>query len=152
MRFGRGAGPAVKRAALFTLVAAAGCGSSSAVMTPAAGTVNGCADGGFVAAGGGAARVQYGDPIGLAFSPKCLSIAAGQSVTFFGDPTQGSNFSVHPLRPGGANGTDPGASGNPIAAQNGGSSYTASFPTAGTYGYFCQQHESMGMYGAVQVK
>ena len=60
--------------------------------------------------------------LGLAFSPKRLSIAAGQSMTFFGDTTQGSNFAVHPLRPGGANGSDPGAGGNPIAAQNAGSS------------------------------
>jgi len=116
--------------------------------------VNGCANGDFgaAAADGGTARVQYGDPIGLAYSPKCLSIAAGQSVTFFGDPTQGSDFTAHPLRPGGADGTDPGASGNPIAAQVRGSTYTVVFPSAGTYGYFCQEHQSMGMYGAVQVK
>jgi len=90
--------------------------------------------------------------LGLAFSPKRLSIAAGQSMTFFGDTTQDSNFAVHPLRPGGANGSDPGAGGNPIAAQNAGSTYTVAFPAAGTYGYFCQAHEGMGMYGAVQVK
>lgn len=134
------------------LVVGAGCGASS--MAPAPGTVNGCGGGDFVSAasGGGSARVQYGDPIGLAYSPKCLSIAAGQSVTFVGDTTQGSNFTAHPLRPGGANGTDPGASGNPIAAQNSGSTYTVVFPAAGTYGYFCVTHEGMGMYGAVQVK
>jgi len=72
-------------------------------------------------------------------------------VTFFGDTTQGSNFTVHPLRPGGANGSDPGAGGNPIAAERG-LEYTVAFPAAGTYGYFCQAHEGMGMYGAVQVK
>ena len=90
--------------------------------------------------------------LGLAFSPKRLRIAAGQSMTFFGDTTQDSNFAVHPLRPSGANGSDPGAGGNPIAAQNAGSTYTVAFPAAGTYGYFCQAHEGMGMYGAVQVK
>ena len=130
----------------------AGCAASS--MTPAPGTVNGCADGDFAAAAadGGTARIQYGDPIGLAYSPRCLSIAAGQSVTFFGDTTQGSDFSFHPLRPGGADGTASGDSGNPIAPQFGGSTYTVVFPRAGTYGYFCQEHQSMGMYGAVQVK
>jgi plastocyanin len=133
------------------LVLVVGCGASS--MAPAPGTVNGCGSGDFVsAAPDGGARVQYGDPIGLAYSPKCLSIAAGQSMTFVGDTTQRSNFATHPLRPGGANGTDPGATGNPIAAQNSGSTYTVSFPTAGTYGYFCVTHEGMGMYGAVQVK
>jgi len=93
-----------------------------------------------------------GDPIGLAFSPKCVSIAAGQSITFFGDTTRGSSFAVHPLRPGGGDGSDPGAVGNPVAAQDSGSTYTVAFPAAGTYGHFCQAHQGMGMYGAVQVK
>jgi len=142
----------MRAALLFAAAALAGCGASTS--TPAPGTINGCAAGDFVtgAGDGGIARIQYGDPIGLAFSPKCLSIMAGQSVNFFGDTTQGSNFSVHPLRPGGADGTDPGAAANPIAPQNGGSTHTVVFPSAGTYGYFCQAHQSMGMYGAVQVK
>ena len=113
--------------------------------------MNGCAADSFVPAAADA-RIQYGDPIGLAYSPKCLTISAGQSVTFVGDTTRGSNFAFHPLRPGGAVGSDPGSSGNPIAAQSSGSTYTVAFPTPGTYGYFCQEHESMGMYGAVQVK
>ena len=141
----------MRRGALFALTLLAGCGASS--ISPAPGTVNGCGSGDFApATSTGAARIQYGDPLGLVFSPKCLTIAAGQSVTFFGDTTQGSSFAVHPLRPGGANGSDPGAGGNPIAAQNGGATYTVAFPSAGTYGYFCQAHEGMGMYGAVQVK
>ena len=127
----------------------AACGA--APMPPAPGTVNGCAPGSFTPPTG-AAQIQYGDPLGLVFSPKCLSISAGQGVTFFGDTSAGSSFVVHPLRPGGANGSDPGAAGNPIAAQTSGSTYTVVFPAAGTYGYFCQSHESMGMYGAIQVK
>src|SRR5437588_6987122 len=123
----------MRRGAFLALVVTAGCGASS--MAPGPGTVNGCAAGDFVP-GGSAGQIRYGDPIGLAYSPKCLSIAAGQSVTFVGDTTQGSSFTVHPLRPGGANGTDPGASGNPIAAQSGDSTYTVAFPAAGTYGYF----------------
>jgi len=95
---------------------------------------------------------SHGTPIGPAFSPSCLSISAGQSVTFFGDATQGATFAFHPLRPGGANGGDPGTAGNPIAAQNSGSTYSVVFPSAGTFGYFCQSHEAMGMYGAIQVK
>ncbi len=143
---------AFRTASLCSLALIAGCAASP--MSPAPGTVNGCANGDFAAAAadGGTARVQYGDPIGLAYSPKCLSIAAGQRVTFFGDTTQGSDFTVHPLRPGGADGTDPGAAGNPIAAQVGGSTYTVVFPGPGTYGYFCQEHQAMGMYGAVQVR
>ena len=83
---------------LCPLALIAGCAASA--MSPPPGTVNGCANGDFgaAAADGGTARVQYGDPIGLAYSPKCLSIAAGQSVTFVGDTTQGSDFTVHPLR------------------------------------------------------
>lgn len=140
----------MRRELLLALIVAAGCGASSTA--PAPGTVNGCVSSDFVASDAGVARIQYGDPVGLAYSPKCLSIAAGGSVTFAGDPAHGSTFSVHPLRPGGALGTDPGASGNPIAAQTGGATYTVAFPTAGTYGYFCQTHEGMGMYGAVQVR
>ena len=134
--------------ASFALALLAGCGASS--MSPAPGTVNGCASGDFAPAT--SARIQYGDPLGLVYSPKCLAISAGQSVTFFGDTAQGSSFAVHPLLPGGANGSDPGAAGNPIAAQTSGSTYTVVFPSPGTYGYFCQSHEKMGMYGAVQVK
>jgi plastocyanin len=137
--------------ALLALVLLAGCGASLA--TPAAGTINGCAAADFVPASNAAApRIQFGDPLGLLYSPKCLTISAGQSLTFFGDTTHGSDFSFHPLRPGGALGTDTGSGGNPIAAQNSGSTYTVTFPAAGTYAYFCQAHEGMGMYGAVQVK
>jgi len=129
------------------LLLLAGCGASVASVPP--GTINGCAPGDFAAAG---TQIQYGEPLGLVFSPRCLSITAGQSVTFVGDTAHGSNFGVHPLRPGGANGSDPGAAGNPIAPQSSGASYTVTFPAAGTYGYFCLAHEGMGMYGAVQVK
>ncbi len=142
----------MKRGVWLVVALLAGCGTSS--MSPAPGTINGCASKDFVAAaaGGGTTRVQYGTPVGLAFSPNCLTIAPGQSVTFFGDTAQGADFSVHPLRPGGANGSNPGAGGSPIVAQNSGSTYTVVFPGAGTFGYFCQSHESMGMYGAIQVK
>ena len=141
----------MRRGAVFALAWLAGCAAST--IPPAPGTVNGCAGGDFVpATSAGAARIQYGDPLGLVYSPKCLTISAGESVTFFGDTAQGSSFAVHPLRPGGASGSDPGAGGNPIAAQNGGATYTVTFPSPGTYGYFCLAHEGMGMYGAVQVK
>jgi len=141
----------MRRGAWFALAVLAGCAAST--IPPAPGTVNGCGSGDFApAATAGDARIQYGDPLGLVYSPKCLTISAGQSVTFFGDTSQGSNFGVHPLRPGGASGSDPGAGGNPISAQNNGATYTVAFPAAGTYGYFCLAHEGMGMYGAVQVK
>lgn len=144
----------VRRRAFFALALLAGCGTSA--LSPAPGTVNGCASKDFApaAAGDSTVRIQYGDPIGLAYSPKCLTISSGQTVTFFGDTAQGANFIVHPLRPGGADGTNSGAGAppNPIAAQNTGSTYTVAFPGAGTFGYFCQAHQSMGMYGAIQVK
>jgi len=135
------------RFAFLLAVAMAGCGSSS---TPSlAGTVNGCHTADFAATG---TRIQYGEPLGLKYSPQCLSVSVGQQVTFFADTTTGANFSIHPLRPGTAPTSDPGSAGNPIVNQDTGSQYMVTFNTAGTYGYYCLSHESSGMYGAIQVK
>lgn len=141
-------------AANLLLLAAACGGSSSPATTPTPSAINGCSPSDFApgTATNGSVTIQYGDPLGLAYSPRCLSIAAGQSVTFFGDTSRGSSFSAHPLRPGGANGGNGGSAGNPIAPQSSGSSYTVAFPAPGTYPYFCLTHEGMGMFGAVQVK
>ncbi len=134
------------------VLACIGCGSSGSSSNPA-GSINGCVPSDFTAAPAtGTVSVKYGDPIGLVYAPRCVSIAAGQSVTFAGDVSSGSTFSVHPLRPGGANGGPSGTTGNPIAAQDTGSTYTVSFPAAGTFTYFCRTHEQMGMYGAIQVR
>jgi len=33
-----------------------------------------------------------------------------------------------------------------------GNTVTFTFPTAGTYPYFCSAHQNLGMYGAIQVR
>ena len=68
--------------------------------------LNGCADANFVAG----TTVAFGGAQGLAYSPKCLKIAAGASVTFNGD------FSTHPLLKGTPGNQTAGSAGNPIVA------------------------------------
>jgi plastocyanin len=82
------------------------------------------------------------------YSPACLTIATGQSVTFSGD------FYSHPLRAGVAPSAGGGAgpSQNPISSVNGGTTASFTFAQPGIYPYFCAAHESIGMYGAIQVR
>lgn len=83
----------------------------------------------------------------LTFRPKCITIAAGQSVTFMGA------FGTHPLSPGtGPATTGEGSPANPIPATNSGASLTVRFPAVGTYPYFCTQHVLVGMAGVVNVR
>jgi plastocyanin len=86
--------------------------------------------------------------LGNAFSPNCLAVAAGQQVTFTG------SFTTHPLAPGAAAsaGGGAGSPNNPIQSMTSGNTVTFTFPTAGTYPYFCSAHQNLGMYGAIQVR
>ncbi|MGQ0506783.1 MAG: cupredoxin domain-containing protein [Myxococcaceae bacterium] len=81
----------------------------------------------------------------LGFSPKCLTVAAGQSVIFKG------SFSTHPLRSGEYMGTR-GSTPNPVPSQStGNADLTVAFPTAGLYPYLCESHVP-AMVGVIQVK
>ena len=77
------------------------------------------------------------------YSPPCIRIRFGQSVTF-----QGGDFGSHPLR----QGCGP-ISGSVTASS--GQTTTRTFNFAlGTFGYFCDQHGSAsgsGMAGAIEV-
>jgi plastocyanin len=90
--------------------------------------------------------VQFGGSLGTTYSPKCLTVSAGQTVTFSG------NFDAHPLRPGAGVGTDNGDSPNPVPALDSGTSAQIAFPSAGFYPYFCLVHVNRGMVGTVQVR
>jgi plastocyanin len=79
---------------------------------------------------GGAVAAQY--------SPNCVKIKVGQSVTW------NSGFATHPL---GASGGD---SPSPIATTSTGTTVSFSFPNAGTYGFACGIHP-LSMFGAVLV-
>jgi plastocyanin len=85
------------------------------------------------------------------YTPKCMHVAVGQSVTFSGD------FAVHQLRPGTApsallEGQPEGPANNPIAATDVGLMATFMFTTAGRYPYYCLDHEGTGMYGVIEAE
>jgi plastocyanin len=93
-------------------------------------------------------RIGFGSALNspaFGYSPACITISVGQSVTFVG------NFASHPLVPGTVSGGGASAN-NPIQAQRSGSAdYMVSFPTAGSYPYFCDVHKP-GMAGVVRVR
>jgi plastocyanin len=80
---------------------------------------------------------------GLKYSPACIKIAKGSSVTFSG------SFMNHPLS-GGTSGT-PDAS-SPITHTMTGTSADFTFSEAGTFPYYCDFHFSSGMEGAIFVE
>ena len=83
---------------------------------------------------------------GLAYNPPCIEIRRGQGVIWSGD------LAAHPLRPGViVDGAPLAQAGNPIPPTSSGGAAVATFPTAGTYGYYCDLHWSAGMKGAIYV-
>jgi plastocyanin len=91
----------------------------------------------------GTTTITFGGAAGLAYSPQCLSVARGTTVTFSG------SFSSHPL-----SASTRGTSGNPIPKTSTGTSATVTFNAAGFFPYFCTVHGSdsgAGMAGVVQV-
>ncbi len=130
------------------LASISACGDDA---PPASGSaLNGCTDALFVdrTATGADRTVTFGTgAAAFAYAPKCITVAAGQSVTFMGD------FSVHPIAPGTSPAApDAGTAGNPIPRAATGSMTQVTFPTAGTYPYYCVFHYAGGMAGAVRVR
>jgi plastocyanin len=80
---------------------------------------------------------------GNAYSPACIKIKTGQSVTWNG------NFAGHPLQGGSAGTPDPQS---PIGLTNSGTMKTVTFSKSGTYPYYCTIHYSVGMVGTVFVQ
>jgi len=132
------------------------CGGAESAAPPGAGAspdagaiaaVNGCTADKFVdsTAAGASRTVAFSF---FKYTPACLTVAAGQSVTFSGD------FFSHPLRAGVAPsaGSTAGSAQNPITSVNGGNSATFLSAQPGVYPYFCAAHENIGMYGAIQVR
>jgi plastocyanin len=112
------------------------------VVTPAdTGTnpnpVNGCTSFNDQSSNGGTVNGPM-TPTPAQFSPNCVRIKAGQSVTFNVD------FAAHPLAASG------GDTGNPITTTVAGTSVTFQFTKAGTYGFHCLAHPTI-MFGAIQV-
>ncbi|HYQ43332.1 MAG TPA: plastocyanin/azurin family copper-binding protein [Polyangiaceae bacterium] len=129
---------------------AAGQGGSGEEPADTIPTFNGCAAADYEdqSALSGALVIQIAAN-GLNFSPRCLLIAAGQTVRFEG------SLSAHPLAPGNPAHADAGSADGPIRATSSGSSVEFTFPTPGTFPYYCELHsfgEGEGMAGVVHVK
>ena len=135
--------------AFFGSAGAAACSGSGGGGGASVPTLNGCAPSDYANASG-TPTVNFGgqaqSPL-FGYSPRCLQIAEGESVTFAG------NFSVHPISPGTSpSDTKAGAANNPIPATTTGMSLSVTFPASGVYPYFCQQHYAAGMTGAILVE
>lgn len=74
------------------------------------------------------------------YTPNCVKIKVGSSVKW------NSGFTGHPLIP-----STTGDKPTPIVATSTGTTVTFAFPTKGTYGFECQFHGGLTMFGAVQV-
>ncbi|NUO52550.1 MAG: hypothetical protein HOV80_27195 [Polyangiaceae bacterium] len=85
--------------------------------------------------------------MGVNYTPKCVRVAAGTSVTFLSD------FNMHPLR-GGQVVDDVGMVDpqSPITPQDSGSAVTFMLDEPGEYPYFCSFHASIGMFGTIWVE
>jgi plastocyanin len=125
------------------LAIAAGCGSSNS-------NSNGDGGGGVEICGCSEATAQdltaqtsvtvsFGGAVGLAYSPKCILVAPGTSVSFEGE------FSTHPL-------SATVGSGNPITHTTSGTTASFTFNDPGSFGYQCDVHFASGMCGAVYVQ
>ena len=82
----------------------------------------------------------------FSYMPPCIKVSVDTAVTFSG------TFIAHPLAAGTIGGGSPTPDPtSPIQGTNTGTSATFSFPTAGTYPYYCTSHFGGGMYGAIFV-
>jgi plastocyanin len=86
--------------------------------------------------------IMFGGAVGLLYSPQCLSVPKGTTVTWSGA------LLAHPLRP------STRTPGSPIMATSDGMSVSFTFGSAGFFAYFCNEHgtdQGVGMAGVVQV-
>jgi plastocyanin len=85
--------------------------------------------------------------VDLNYSPKCLQVTAGSTVTFNGE------FGSHFFAPSATRGT---LTGNPMTNTSSGTTASFAFPTPGFYAYYCQFHgfdgDGSGMTGVIWVK
>ncbi|HKD42908.1 MAG TPA: plastocyanin/azurin family copper-binding protein [Myxococcaceae bacterium] len=134
--------------ALAVALVGLGCGSSNNVgLKPG---INGCTSFTDATAPGASRVINFGGNFGNVYDQPCLAVSATQQVTFSGA------FSSHPLRPGlapsQAGGPDAGTIPNPIPSTSSGNTLQFAFVNTGTYPFYCSLHESIGMFGAIQVR
>lgn len=90
---------------------------------------------------------------GFVFTPKCVRLRAGQTLTFRIDQVTAGTWQVHPLRAGwiedGSEVADPTS---PIPFRDEGEAdVRVAFATGGTYPFYCTRHYLTGHVGAVHV-
>lgn len=81
------------------------------------------------------------DPAPAQYSPRCMKIKAGQTITWKGD------FRFHPLVPAGGDVPSP----ITIDPMPSGTERAIAFPSAGFFGFECSTHGAPAMYGAIFV-
>ena len=136
-----------------------GCGDFTPVETlrvsggdaGAGATLNGCTPELFVdrSADGDERTIGFGGERGsggFSYAPKCMTVGAGQDVTWVGA------FATHPLTRGVPGDVNGGAAGNPIPTTMSGTTMTVNFRRPGTYPYVCGLHAFLGMTGVVVVR
>ncbi len=93
------------------------------------------------------------DGIGSAYTPRCVRLRAGQTLTLRIDPLTAGTWAVHPLMAGwiddGNEMPDPTS---PIPFRDEGDvDVQVAFAAGGTYGFYCTRHYLMGHVGTVHV-
>lgn len=117
---------------------------------PAIATFNGCTAADYIdRSEAGASRVVAIAAAGLSFTPKCMIIAAGQTVRWEG------SLNAHPLEPGNAENPKAGSPNSPIVEASSGTSVEFKFGAKGTFPYYCALHgfgAGRGMSGSIHVR
>jgi plastocyanin len=91
--------------------------------------------------------IAFGGTVGFNYTPKCLKVSPGATVTFNGE------FASHPLAPSALRGAP--AINNPIVNMSDGTTASFTFPDAGFYAYLCNFHgtdDGLNMAGVIWVK
>lgn len=90
--------------------------------------------------------VRFGGDVGSAYSPQCLRIAPGQSVSFVGD------FAQYVLAPGTLESATAGTQPNPVVFRPVGTAGSFVFPEPGDFVFHCSSKPGLKMLGMVRVR
>ena len=93
------------------------------------------------------------DGSGFLFTPKCVRLRVGQTLTFRIDQVTAGTWQVHPLMSGWIeDGSEVADATSPIPFRNEGDiDVHVAFTTGGTYPFYCTRHYLTGHVGAVHV-
>jgi plastocyanin len=110
--------------------------------------VVGCAPGDFAVRTEASAErvVRFGNALGAQYSPRCMTIEVGQSVTFEGP------FSTYSMGPGIPESLSAGAPYNPITNVFGNQRVSFTFPRAGDFIFSNRPNAAQGMKGLIRVR